>query len=87
MARRQLNIELDESLIAVVRAVANRSGVPEAELYERALRGVLARDFAELMVEIAEYQTASGRTIGADEVLQLAVGEVRAMRDERRSEP
>ncbi len=70
-------MELDESLIEAVRAVANRSGVLEAELYERALREVLARDFAELMVEIAEYQTASGRTISAEDALQLAVDEVR----------
>jgi len=65
-------MEPDESLIEVVRAVANRSGVLEAELYERALREVLARDFAELIVEIAEYQTASGRTIAGSRALSAS---------------
>jgi hypothetical protein len=87
VARRRLSIELDENLIEVVRAVADRSTVTETELYERALRDVLVRDFAELMVEIDEYQTASGTKIDADDGQQLAVDEVRATRVERRHEP
>ena len=85
MARRQPTVELDESLIEAARAVAQRSGVPEEELYERALRDVLARDFGALMDEIADYQTESGVTITDDEALELAVEEVRAVRDERRA--
>jgi hypothetical protein len=85
MARRQPTVELDESLIEAARAVAERSGVPEDELYERALRDVLARDFGALMDEIAAYQAASGVTIADDEALELAVEEVRAARDERRA--
>ena len=85
MARRQPTVELDESLIEAARVVACRSGVPEEELYERALRDVLARDFAALMDEIAEYQAASGVTIREDEALALATDEVRAVRNERRS--
>lgn len=49
MARRQPTVEIDESLIDAARTVARRSGVSEEELYERALRDVLARDFTALM--------------------------------------
>jgi hypothetical protein len=85
MARRQPTVELDESLIDAARAVARRSGVPESELYERALRDVLARDFAELMDEIAEYQSSRGVRIGDDEAATLADEELRELRAERRS--
>lgn len=85
MARRQPAVELEESLIEAARAVAQRSGVPEEELYERALRDVLSRDFAELMDEIAEYQSAKGVTISDDEAMALADEELRALRGERRS--
>ncbi len=73
-------------MIEAVRAIVHRSRVPEDKLYERALRGVLARDFGALMDEIAEHQGASGATIGSEDALQLAVGEVRATRDERGSD-
>ena len=86
MARRQLNIELDESLFEAVRAIANRSGVPEDELYEvccaRWSPATLPRSWSR-----SRDKTASGRTIGADDALRLAVDEVRATREERRSEP
>ncbi len=85
MARRQPTVEIDESLIDAARVVARRSGVSEEELYERALRDVLARDFTALMDEIAEYQAANGATIGDDEALTLATDEVRAARNERRT--
>lgn len=85
MTRRQPTVELDEGLIEAARAVAQRSGVPEEELYERALRGVLARDFSALMDEIAGYQATSGVTVTEDEALALAVEEVRAVRDDRRA--
>jgi len=85
MARRQPAVELDESLIEAARAVARRSGVPESEVYERALRDVLTRDFADLMDEIAEYQSARGVPVGDDEAMALADEELRALRDERRS--
>ena len=85
MARRQPTVEIDESLIEAAWSVALRSGVPEQELYERALRDVLVRDFATLMDEIAEYQAANGISIRDDEALALAADEVRAARDERRN--
>jgi hypothetical protein len=84
MARRQPAVELDESLIEAARAVAQRSGVPESELYERALRDVLTRDFTELMDEIAEYQSAKGLRVGDDEAMWLADEELRAVRGGRR---
>jgi hypothetical protein len=40
VARRQPTVEIDENLIEAARAVALRSGVPEEEIYERALREV-----------------------------------------------
>lgn len=85
MTRRQPTVELEEGLIEAARAVAQRSGVSEEELYERALRGVLARDFSALMDEIAGYQATSGATIAEDEALAVAVAEVRAVRDDRRA--
>ena len=68
-----------------VSVFALRSGVPEQELYEHALRDVLVRDFATQMDEIAEYQAANGISISDDEALALAADEVRATRDERRN--
>jgi len=85
MARRQPSVEIDESLIEAARAVVRRSGVPEEEIYERALREVLLRDFTALMDEISDYQAANGVSIGEDEALALATEEVRAARRERRS--
>lgn len=85
MVRRQPTVEIDEKLIEAARAVARRSGVPEEELYERALRDVLVRDFDALMDEIAKRQAATGVSLTDDEAMALAVEEVRAARNERRS--
>jgi hypothetical protein len=46
MARRAVTVEVDERLFDAARTVAERTGIPADELYERALREVLARDFA-----------------------------------------
>lgn len=85
MARRQPTVEIDERLIEAARAVARRSGVSEEELYERALREVLVRDFDALMDKIEEHQTATGVSLSEDDAMALAVEEVRAARDERQS--
>jgi len=85
MVRRQPTVEIDERLIEAARAVARRSGVPEEELYERALREVLVRDFDTLMDEIAKHQAATGVSISEDEAMALAIEEVRAVRNERRT--
>jgi membrane-bound ClpP family serine protease len=85
MARRALTVEVDEKLLAAARAVAERAGVPADELYERALRDVLARDFADLLEEIAADQANSGVTLSDDEGLALAYDELRAARAERRN--
>jgi hypothetical protein len=85
MARRALTVEVDEKLLAAARAVAERAGVPADELYERALRDVLARDFADLLEEIAADQANSGVTVSDDEGLALAYHELRAARVERRN--
>jgi hypothetical protein len=85
MARRQPSVEIDERLIEAARAVAKRSGVPDEELYERAARDVLVRDFAELMDEIAEFRATSGVALSDEEATALAVEEVRATRQQRRN--
>lgn len=83
--RRPVTVELDGNLVEAARSVAERSGVPEAELYERALREVLARDFGELMDEVAAFQAAKRVRLTDEEVMHLAVSELRAMRAERRN--
>ena len=42
VARRALTVEVDEKPLAAANTVAERTGVPADELYERALRDVLA---------------------------------------------
>lgn len=84
MAHRALTVEVDEKLLAAARAVAERAGVPADELYERALRDVLARDFAELLEGIAADQAERGVALSDEEGLALAYEELRAVRAERR---
>lgn len=85
MARRAVTVEVDERLFDAARTVAERTGVPADELYERALREVLARDFAELMADIAADQAARGMALTEDEGVALAYEELRAARAERRN--
>ena len=85
MARRQVTVELDGNLVDATREVAQRVGVPEGELYERALREVLARDFGALMDGIAADLSARGVALSEDEALTLATEELRALRAERRN--
>jgi len=85
MARRQVTVELEGNLVDATREVAQRVGVPEGELYERALREVLARDFGALMDGIAADQAARGVALSEDEALTLATEELRALRAERRN--
>ena len=67
------------------RGVAERAGVSADDLYERALREVLARDFSELLTDIAADQAETGERITDDEGVTLAYDELRAVRDERRN--
>jgi hypothetical protein len=85
MTRRRVTIELDGNLVEAARSVAERSGVAEGALYERALREVLVRDFAALMDEIDRYQADEDLTLSDDEALELATAELKAMRAERRN--
>jgi hypothetical protein len=80
-----VTIELDGNLVEAARSVAERSGVAEGALYERALREVLVRDFAALMDEIDRYQADEDLTLSDDEALELATAELKAMRAERRN--
>jgi hypothetical protein len=85
MARHPVTVELDGNLVDATREGAQRVGVPEGELYERALREVLARDFGALMDGIAANQAARGIAISEDEALALATEELWALRAEGRS--
>ncbi len=85
MARRELTVEVEEKLLAATNAVAERAGVPADELYERALRDVLARDFADLLQDIAADQAERGVAVTEEEGLALAYDELRAVRAERRN--
>ena len=85
MARRAVTMEVDEKLLAAAQAVADRAAAPADELYERALRDVLARDFAELMRDIAADQAEHGVTMSDDDGVALAYEELRAARSGRRN--
>jgi hypothetical protein len=85
MARRQPTVTLDEGLIDLARRVAERSGIPESEVYERALRRVLADDFRALLAEIAESQEAAGVSLSESETEALAYEELKAHRAEHRN--
>jgi len=85
MARRRVTIELDGNLVEAARSVAERSGVAEGDLYERALREVLVRDFAALMDEIDQYPADEGLILSDDEAQELTTAEPKAMRAERRN--
>jgi predicted methyltransferase len=85
MTRRALTVDVDEKLLAAANAVAERTGVPIAELYDRALRNVLARDFAELMRDLAARQADSGDTLSDTEGLAVAHEELRATRADHRN--
>jgi len=78
-------MEVDEKLLAAAQAVADRAAAPADELYERALRDVLARDFAELMRDIAADQAEHGVTMSDDDGVALAYEELRAARSGRRN--
>lgn len=78
-------MELDERLVEAVEAAAERAGLSEAELYERALRRLLLDDFGALLAEIAERQRETGVELSEDEAERLAVEEVRAVRRARRA--
>jgi hypothetical protein len=87
MTRRPVTVELDANLVEAARLIAERAGVAEFELYERALRDVLVRDYGELMNEIRKYQSATGRALTDDEAMEIAISELEAMRAERRNAP
>lgn len=85
VGRRAVTVEVDEKLLDAARAVAERTGVPADELYERALRDVLARDFGDLMGSIARDQATRGVSISEEDGLALAYDELRAARGGRRN--
>ena len=85
MTRTQPAVTIDQNLIEVARAVAERAGVPESEVYERALRRVLAEDFRVLLGDIARQQQAAGIVLAEADADRIALEEVRAYRAEHRN--
>jgi predicted methyltransferase len=85
MSRRRTVVELDERLVDAVGAAAQRSGLSEAELYERALRRLLSDDFRDLLSEIAQDQRQAGIELSDETAERLAVEEVRALRAARQA--
>ncbi len=85
VTRRPVTVELDPNLVEAARLIAERAGVAEFELYERALRDVLVRDYKQLMDQIGQYQSARGLTVSDDDAMEIATSELKAMRAERRN--
>lgn len=85
MARRQPTVALDEGLIDLVRRVAERAGIRESEVYEQALRRLLADDFRALLAEIEESQRAAGVSLSDSEGEAFAYEELKAHRAEHRN--
>lgn len=83
MARTRTTLPLDDEVLAAVRAQSARSGRPEYEVVEEALRRYLADDGEELEDVVRRIQ---GRAdLDEDESLALAYSELRAMRASQRS--
>lgn len=81
MARTQTTLPLDDEVLAGVRAQSLRSGRPEYELVEEALRRYLADGGEELGDVVGRIQARGD--LDEDESLELAYAELRAMRAER----
>jgi hypothetical protein len=54
-------------------------GVPETELYERALGEVHARDFADLTDDVAGLPAERGMTLMDEEAAHVATSELRSV--------
>lgn len=81
MARTETTLPLDDEVLAGVRAQSLRSGRPEYEVVEEALRRYLADDVEGLEGVVRRIQ---GRgDLDEDESLDLAYSELRALRAER----
>ncbi len=80
MASKRVTVELGADLVDAARDVARRTGVAEDDLYDRALRDVLSRDYAQLMEEIEGHQRRLGESLSDDQAMDLAQEELRATR-------
>lgn len=71
-ARRPVIVELGGEPAEAVRTVTRRAGVPQAQLYEEALRDLLTRELAKLMHDLAECQTVNNADLTEEEAMELA---------------
>jgi hypothetical protein len=85
MARRALTVELDASLVDVITRTAADDGVAPDELVGEALRRYFGLRGLAILEDVAQAQAAAVLRQGEDEVMALAVEEVRAYRAARRA--
>lgn len=80
MAKAKTTVYLDEDVLRRTRIAAARQGKRDSEIVEEALRSYLVRNVLE---SIWSHQREQGIALSEEEALELAYGELRAMRQER----
>ena len=83
MTRRQATIEVDEELLGALARAAEDDGVAPDELVEEALRRYFGLRGLAVMDELASANEARGPRLTDDEVMAMAVAEIKAQRAER----
>ena len=73
-----VTLELDDDVVRALEAEATRSGRPSHEIVSAAVRKYVGTDILTVLRE------RPGGTMGEEEGMQLALDEIRAMREERR---
>lgn len=81
MKREKTTIEIEESLLRSARAVAERGGKSEGEIFEEALTAYLGFDILDRVHERLERE---GLALSDSSSLKLAYEELHAMRAEQR---
>lgn len=85
MARRPLTVELEESLVEAVTRTAADDGVAPDDLVGEALRRYFGLRGLAILKDVAEAQSAESIRSDEQEVMALAVEEVRAHRAAHRA--
>lgn len=80
MAKTKTTVYLDETVLRATRVAAARSGQRDSEIVEEALRRFL---LGGVLGSIWRHQREQGLELSEEEALELAYGELRAMREER----
>jgi hypothetical protein len=80
VAKTKTTVYVDEDVLRRARVAAARQGKRDSEIIEEALRRYLVTD---VLAAIWGHQRAHGLELGEDEAMELAYGELKAMRAER----